>query len=34
VLAAVAGDSVRVFSAADGLRVGTVTAIHARGDTV
>ena len=33
-LALVAGDAVRVFSAAAGLRVGNVTAIHVRGDRV
>ena len=33
-LALVAGDSVRVLSAADGRRVATVTAIHVHGDTV
>ncbi len=33
-LALVAADSVRVFSAADGLQVGDVTAVHVRGDRV
>lgn len=33
-LALVAADTVRVFSAADGLRIGNVTAIHVRGNRV